>query len=72
MRAVATADRSAAPCSPTLPRPRSGIQHGVEMDALLDASDFICKALGRRNNSRAAEALLKKRAAGRQPAAAAA
>jgi hypothetical protein len=31
------------------------------MDRLLDASDFICKALGRKNNSRAAEALLKKR-----------
>jgi hypothetical protein len=31
------------------------------MDRLLDASHFICQALGKRNNSRAADALLKKR-----------
>ncbi|KAI3433464.1 hypothetical protein D9Q98_003277 [Chlorella vulgaris] len=38
-----------------------GIRHGVDMDRLLDASHFICQALGKRNNSRAADALLKKR-----------
>ncbi|KAI7844544.1 hypothetical protein COHA_001902 [Chlorella ohadii] len=49
-----------------------GVQHGVDMDRLLDASDFISQALGRRNNSRAAEALLKKRAAAQRKAAEAA
>jgi hypothetical protein len=39
------------------------------MERLLDASQFICGALGKKNNSRAAEALLKKRAS-RQGAAA--
>jgi hydroxymethylglutaryl-CoA lyase len=39
-----------------------GIRHGIDMDKLLDASEFITKALGRMTNgSRAAEALLKKR-----------
>lgn len=42
------------------------------MDRLLNASDFICQALGRRNNSRAAEALLKKRAVAQRKAAEAA
>ncbi|EFN59176.1 hypothetical protein CHLNCDRAFT_138066 [Chlorella variabilis] len=49
-----------------------GIRHGVDMERLLDASEFICRALGRRNNSRAAEALLKKRQARREAAPAAA
>lgn len=49
-----------------------GIQHGIDMDRLLDASDFICKALGKRNGSRAAEALLRKRAAAAAKAAKAA
>jgi hypothetical protein len=44
----------------------------VDLDRLLDASRFICEALGRRNNSRAAEALLKKRAALQEAAATAA
>ena len=39
-----------------------GIHTGVDMDALLDASDFITRVLGRHGNgSRAAEALLRKR-----------
>ncbi|PSC73867.1 Hydroxymethylglutaryl-mitochondrial isoform B [Micractinium conductrix] len=49
-----------------------GIQHGVDMSRLLDASAFICDALGRPNGSRAAEALLQKRAAAAKAAAAAA
>lgn len=40
-----------------------GIQHGVDLDKLLDASAFISQALGRRPNSRVAEALLRKREA---------
>jgi hydroxymethylglutaryl-CoA lyase len=40
-----------------------GIETGIDMDKLLDASAFITGVLGegRKNNSRAAEALLKKR-----------
>ena len=49
----------------------SGIATGVDMGRLLDASDFICKALGKRNNSRAAEALLAKRNAAETAATAA-
>lgn len=40
-----------------------GVQHGVDMDKLLDASAFICAAIGRPNSSRVASALL----AARQP-----
>lgn len=40
-----------------------GIAHGVDMDRLLDCSDFICGALGRANASRVASALLRRRAA---------
>ncbi len=36
-----------------------GIRHGIDLDLLLDASDFISRALGKQNNSRAATALLK-------------
>lgn len=38
-----------------------GIKHGIDMDRLLDASDFICGALGRPNASSAASALLTKK-----------
>ena len=38
-----------------------GIQHGVDLDKLLDASDFICTALNRPNSSRAATAMLAAR-----------
>lgn len=38
-----------------------GIQHGINMDKLLDANEYILKALGRSNSSRAARALLAKR-----------
>lgn len=38
-----------------------GIQHGVNMDKLLDANEFILGALGRSNSSRAAKALLAAR-----------
>ena len=60
-------------CPPSLPcAPAcvccSGIRHGIDMERLLDASDYISRALGggepggrRKNNSRAAEALLKRR-----------
>ena len=41
-----------------------GIKTGIDMEKLLDASAFITGVLGRKNNSRAAEALLKKREAG--------
>lgn len=40
-----------------------GIKTGIDMEKLLDASAFITGVLGRKNNSRAAEALLKKREA---------
>lgn len=39
-----------------------GISTGVDMNKLLDASDFISKELGRKNNSKTATALLAKRA----------
>lgn len=38
-----------------------GIRHGISMDKLLDASDFICSFLKRRNQSRVATALLAAR-----------
>lgn len=38
-----------------------GVHHGVNMDSLLAASEFICAALGRENQSRAARALLRKK-----------
>lgn len=38
-----------------------GIQHGVELPKLLEASDFICNALGRENQSHVAKALAGKR-----------
>ena len=39
-----------------------GIEHGVDMDRLLDASQFISLALGREPHSRVARALLARRA----------
>jgi hydroxymethylglutaryl-CoA lyase len=39
-----------------------GVEHGIDLDELVDAGDFICAALGRDNGSRAARALLNKRA----------
>ncbi len=38
-----------------------GIKHGVDLEELLDASDFISKALGRANSSRVATAMLAAR-----------
>ncbi len=38
-----------------------GIEHGVDMDRLLDASHFISQALGRQPHSRVARAMLAKR-----------
>lgn len=38
-----------------------GIEHGVDMTKLLSISEYICNALGRQGNSRAARALLAKR-----------
>ncbi len=40
-----------------------GIQHGVDLERLVDASAFITQVLGRRPNSRVAEAMLRKREA---------
>jgi len=40
-----------------------GIRHGLDLDAILDAGAFICAALGRPSQSKAAQALLAKRAA---------
>ncbi len=40
-----------------------GIHHGVDLEKLVDASAFISQALGRRPNSRVAEAMLRKREA---------
>ena len=37
-----------------------GIHHGVDLERLVDASAFISQALGRRPNSRVAEAMLRK------------
>ncbi|GFR52331.1 hypothetical protein Agub_g14871 [Astrephomene gubernaculifera] len=39
-----------------------GIQHGIDFDAVLRASEYITNALGRPNGSRVANALLAKRA----------
>ena len=39
-----------------------GIEHGIDMDRLLDASQFISRALGRQPHSRVARAMLAKRA----------
>lgn len=39
-----------------------GIQHGVDMTKLLSVSKYICEALGKPGNSRAARALLAKQA----------
>lgn len=38
-----------------------GIEHGIDMDAVLLASDYISSALGRPNGSRVARALLARR-----------
>ena len=38
-----------------------GVRHGVDMEKLLDASDFISRALGRRNTGHVAQALLSAR-----------
>ena len=40
-----------------------GLKHGIDMDKLLAASQFITQALGKSNSSRAATAML----AARQP-----
>lgn len=48
-----------------------GIRHGISMDKLLDASDFICSFLKRRNQSRVATALLAARKKASAPAVAA-
>eukprot|EP00877_Chromochloris_zofingiensis_P001529 jgi/Chrzof1/11377/Cz05g34170.t1 len=48
-----------------------GIQHGVDMDKLLDASEFICNALGRENQSHVAKAMLGSRKRKQQEQAAA-
>jgi hydroxymethylglutaryl-CoA lyase len=41
-----------------------GIQHGVDLQKLLDASDYICTALGRDNQSHVAKAMACKRQSG--------
>ena len=41
-----------------------GIETGIDMDRLIDAGDFISRAIGRNNQSRAARALLNRRAQG--------
>ena len=38
-----------------------GIEHGVNLDQLVDAGDYICQALNRSNGSKVAIALLNKR-----------
>ncbi len=38
-----------------------GIEHGIDLNKLVDAGDFICRVLGRENGSRAALALLNQR-----------
>ena len=38
-----------------------GIEHGVDMDRLIDASHYISQALGRQPHSRVARAMLAKR-----------
>jgi hydroxymethylglutaryl-CoA lyase len=40
-----------------------GVRTGIDLDALVDAGDWICRALGRRNASRTATALLARRTA---------
>lgn len=39
-----------------------GVAHGIDMDKLLDASQFISQALNRQPHSRVARAMLAKRA----------
>jgi hydroxymethylglutaryl-CoA lyase len=34
-----------------------GVSHGVDLDRLLEASDFICSALGKDSLSRVAKAM---------------
>ncbi len=38
-----------------------GIKHGVDLDKLIDAGQFICQRIGRDNGSKVARALLSKR-----------
>ncbi len=38
-----------------------GIEHGVDLDKLIDAGQFICQHIGRDNGSKVARALLSKR-----------
>ncbi|MEM1110448.1 MAG: hydroxymethylglutaryl-CoA lyase [Pseudomonadota bacterium] len=38
-----------------------GIEHGVDLDKLVDAGHFICGAIGRANGSKVAQAILNKR-----------
>lgn len=38
-----------------------GIQHGVDLDSLVDTSAFICKALGKSSGSHVAQAVLAAR-----------
>jgi hydroxymethylglutaryl-CoA lyase len=45
-----------------------GIDCGVDLDALVDAGDFISRVLGRKPVSRAANALLAKRVREEAPA----
>lgn len=40
-----------------------GISHGVDMERLVDASDFISGALGKENGSKVARAVLAQRRA---------
>lgn len=39
-----------------------GIEHGIDLEKLIDAGDYICGRLGRDNSSKVANALLNKRA----------
>ena len=39
-----------------------GIRTGIDLDKLVDAGDYISKAIGKANGSRVARALLAKRA----------
>lgn len=38
-----------------------GIEHGIDLERLIDAGDYICQQLGRSNGSRVATAMLAKR-----------
>ncbi|GMH32252.1 hypothetical protein BSKO_00086 [Bryopsis sp. KO-2023] len=38
-----------------------GVEHGIDVEKMVTASDFISKAIGQENNSRAANALLAKK-----------